>query len=322
MAEEKELAALQLAGIGDAESFSAFLADMDARAVKALEDVPPIEHIKDGEDYRYCKNALSAYRKIKKEAEDVRKRVTGELDRAKKACIRFVGDSIAPLDAAIGSMSALQKEYEERGRAAKRKRLQSFWETEFPALALCTGEASEPLVAFDRVFDPDWTKRVGELASDVKAQDAMRELAASLAAYQREIEASGHDAETKRLAVARMFETLECRGCIEWAVEEQRRRADAARLMESRAASVAEVRPQDAPEAVSAPVRERPAPSDQRAAEKPAGASTRREVVLSLPCEPPCERVLCVWVETPEEMETARAAMVAAGLHGCIGKVM
>lgn len=322
MPDEKALRALDLAGIENAESFTAFLADMDARAVKALKDVPPIERIDNGEDYRYCKNALSAYRKIKKEAEDGRKRVTGELDRAKKACMQFVGDSIAPLDAAIGSMSALQKAFEERGRAEKRKRLQSFWETEFPALALCTGEASEPLVPFERVFDPDWTKRVGELASDAKAQDAMRAVAASLAAYQREIEASGHDGETKRLAVARMFETLECSGCIEWAVEEQRRRADAARLMESRADSVVDARPQDAPEAVPAPVAEQAAPSAQRAADKPAGAPTRREVVLSLPCEPPCERVLCVWVETPEEMEAARAAMVAAGLHGCIGKVM
>ena len=322
MAEEKELTALQLAGIEDAESFTAFLADMDARAVKALEDVPPLERIRDGEDYRYCKAALSTYRKLKKEAEEGRKRVTGELDRAKKACIKFVGDSIAPLDEAIGSMSALQKEYEERGRAAKRERLQSFWESEFPALALCTGEASEPLVAFSRVFDPDWTKRVGELGSDVKAQDAMRELAASLAAYQREIEASGHGEEVKRLAVARMFETLECRGCIEWAVEEERRRADAARLMESRAASVADARPQDAPEAVSAPVPEPPAPSAQMAAEKPAGTPTRREVVLSLPCEPPCERVLCVWVDSDDDLAFAREAMKAAGLHGAIGKVM
>lgn len=322
MADEKELSTLALAGIEDAESFTTFLAEMDSRAVKALKDVPPLERIDNGEDYRYCKNALSMYRKIKKEAEDGRKRVTGELDRAKKACTSFVAESIAPLDAAIGSMSALQKEFEERGRAEKRARLQSFWETEFPALALCTGEASEPLVAFDRVFDPDWTKRVGELASDAKAQDAMRALAASLAAYQREIEASGHDGETKRLAVARMFGTLECRGCIEWAVEDQRRRADAARLMESRAASVVDARPQDAPEAAPAPVCEQAAPSAQGAADKPAGAPTRREVTLSLPCEPPCGRVLCVWVETPGEMEAARAAMVAAGLHGCIGKVM
>lgn len=322
MADEKELSTLALAGIKDAESFTTFLAEMDSRAVKALKDVPPLERIDNGEDYRYCKAALSTYRKLKKEAEDGSKRVTGELDRAKKACMQFVGESIAPLDAAIGSMSALQKAFEERGRAEKRARLQSFWETEFPALALCTGEASEPLVAFERVFDPDWTKRVGELASDVKAQDAMRALAASLAAYQREIEASGHDGETKRLAVARMFETLECGGCIEWAVEEQRRRADAARLMESRADSVVDARPHDAPEAAPAPVCEQAAPSARWAADKPAGAPTRREVVLSLPCEPPCERVLCVWVETPGEMEAARAAMVAAGLHGCIGKVM
>lgn len=322
MTDEKALRALDLAGIENAESFTAFLAEMDARAVKALEDVPPLERIKDGEDYRYCKNALSMYRKIKKEAEDGRKRVTGELDRAKKACMQFVGDSIAPLDAAIGSMSALQKAFEERGRAEKRERLQSFWETEFPALALCTGEASEPLVAFDRIFDPDWTKRVGELASDAKAQDAMRAFAASLAAYQREIEASGHDAEVKRLAVARMFGTLECRGCIEWAVEERRRRADAARLMESRADSVVDARPRDAPEAAPASVAGQAAPSAQGAADKPAGAPTRREVTFSLPCEPPCGRVLCVWIETPEKMETARAAMVSAGLHGCIGKVM
>lgn len=322
MENKKEIAVLSAAGIEGADTFAEFLADMDSKAVKTLQDVPPIEALDGYEDYRYCKAALATYRKVKSEAEDGRKRITGELDRAKKACMQFVADSIAPLNAAIGSMSALQKEYEERGRVAKRERLETFWETEFPALALCTGEASEPLVSFDRVFDPDWTKRVGELGSDVKAQDAMRALAASLAAYQREIEASGHDAETKRLAVARMFGTLECRGCIEWAVEEQRRRADASRLMESRAANVADARPQDAPEAVPAPVAEQPAPSAQGASEKPAGAPTRREVVLSLPCEPPCERVVCVWVETLEEINRARAAMTAAGLHGCIGRVM
>ena len=304
MADKQEIAVLSAAGIEGADTFAEFLADMDSKAVKTLQDVPPIKALEDYDDYRYCKAALATYRKVKKEAEDGRKRITGELDRAKKACMQFVGDSIAPLNAAIETMAGLQKGYEDDARAAKRARLEAWWERAYPMLALCTGEASEPLVPFERVFDPDWTRRVGELGKDDAAQDAMTEIAAGIADAQSEIESAGLDPDVRSLALSHLFETMDPCGNIAWATEQARRQRDLERVHEA-----------TVPIAVCV---------DQERESAPQAASQdgRHEVALSLPCEPKSERVLCVWVDSDEELAFAREAMKAAGLHGCIGRVI
>ena len=307
--DERALAVLPKAGIlqDNGESYAAWINELADRAAAQVEQTPVIAEIRNGEDYRYCKAALAAYRKVKKEAEDGRKSITSQLDAAKKAVMGFVAEQVAPVNEGIEVMSALQREYEDRGRAEKRARLEAWWEESYPLLALCTGEAQEPLVPFSRVFDEDWVKRVGELGRDDKAHEAMSALADGIAAAQSEIEAAGLDPDVRSLALSRLFDTLDPCGNIAWATEQARRQRDLERVQ---AAVVPE----------AAPVEPVPSEAPQAAPQQPAGG--RAQVLLDLPCEPPTGRVLCVWVKDPEELERARGAMVAAGLHGAIGKVM
>ena len=305
--DEKAIATLERAGIQPQGSFAEWLTQMAERARAQIEQTPVIGEIRNGEDYKYCKATLAAYRKVKKEAEDGRKSVTSQLDAAKKAVMSFVAEQVAPVNEGIEVMSALQREYEDRGRAEKRARLEAWWEESYPLLALCTGEAQEPLVPFSRVFDEDWVKRVGELGRDDKAHEAMSALADGIAAAQSEIEAAGLDQDVRSLALSRLFDTLDPCGNIAWATEQARRQRDLERVQ---AAVVPE----------AAPVEPEPAEAPQTAPQPPTGG--RAHVMLDLPCEPPTGRVLCVWVKDPEELERARGAMVAAGLHGAIGKVM
>lgn len=308
--DESALAVLERAGIQPQGSFAEWLTRMAESARVQMERTPVIGEIRNGEDYRYCKAALAAYRKVKREADDGRKSITSQLDAARKAVMSFTADSIAPLDEGIETMSWLQREYEDRGRAEKRARLEAWWERSYPLLALCTGEAAEPLVPFERVFDPDWVKRVGELGRDEEAREAMSALADGIAAAQGEIESAGLDPDVRSLALSRLFDTLEPSGNIAWATEQARRQRDLERVQ---AAVVPE----------AAPVGAEPAECPQTASEGPTGAiPARRRVTLDVPCVPGACRALLVWADDDEELAAGIAAMRAAGLHGCVGRVI
>lgn len=305
--EDDALAVLSRAGIQreDGGSFAEWLTGMADRAAKQVEQTPVIAKIRNMEDYKYCKAALAVYRKVEEEAEEGRKTITSQLDAAKKAVMSFTADSISPVKDGIGSMSRLQKEYEDKGRAEKRARLEAWWEQSYPLLALCTGEAEEPLVPFPRIFDEDWVKRVGELGKDDKAHEAMAALADGIAAAQSEIEAAGLDPDVRSLALSRLFDTLDPCGNIAWATEQARRQRDLERVQAAVVPEAAPVEPEKAPRAAS-----------------PRCAAERFIVALDMPCEPPCERVLCVWADGDGELGRAMEAMKGAGLHGAIGKVM
>ena len=305
--EKDALAVLSRAGIQreDGGSFAEWLTGMADRAARQVEQTPVIAKIRNMEDYKYCKAALAVYRKVEKEAEEGRKTITSQLDAAKKAVMSFTADSISPVKDGIGSMSRLQKEYEDKGRAEKRARLEAWWEQSYPLLALCTGEAEEPLVPFPRIFDEDWVKRVGELGSDEKAREAMAALADGIAAAQSEIEAAGLDPDVRSLALSRLFDTLDPCGNIAWATEQARRQRDLERVQAAVVPEAPPAEPEKAPRAAS-----------------PRCAAERFIVALDMPCEPPCERVLCVWADGDGELGRAMEAMKGAGLHGAIGKVM
>lgn len=307
--DERALAVLPKAGIlqDNGESYAAWINELADRAAAQVEQTPVIAEIRNGEDYRYCKAALAAYRKVKKEAEDGRKSITSQLDAAKKAVMGFVAEQVAPVNEGIEVMSALQREYEDRGRAEKRARLEAWWEESYPLLALCTGEAQEPLVPFSRVFDEDWVKRVGELGRDDKAREAMSALADGIAAAQSEIEAAGLDPDVRSLALSRLFDTLDPCGNIAWATEQARRQRDLERVQ---AAVVSE----------AAPVEPVPAEAPHTAPQPPVAGRAR--VTLDLPREPPTDRVVCVWAGSLDELAAVREAMRSAGLHGCVGRVV
>ena len=305
--DEKAIATLERAGIQPQGSFAEWLTQMAERARAQIEQTPVIGEIRNGEDYKYCKATLAAYRKVKKEAEDGRKSITSQLDAAKKAVMSFTSDSIAPIGDGITALSNLQREYEDKGRVEKRARLEAWWEESYPLLALCTGEAQEPLVPFSRVFDEDWVKRVGELGKDDKAHEAMSALADGIAAAQSEIEAAALDPDVRSLALSRLFDTLDPRGNIAWATEQARRQRDLERVQ---AAVVSE----------AAPVEPVPSEAPQTAPQSPVAGRAR--VTLDLPREPPTDRVVCVWAGSLDELAAAREAMRSAGLHGCVGRVV
>lgn len=291
------------AGIMQDGEFTRWLTETGNACQDLLERVPPIAKVDSGDDYRYAKATLATYRKQLKEAEEGRKRITGALDAAKKACMEYVRDSTAPLSEAIDATKRLKEGYEESARARKRERLETYWEASYPALALCTGEAAEPLVPFSRVFNPDWTKRLSECLDDGSrdgdALGAMDRIAARLAKGQEDIEASDQPSDVKAMAVGRMFETLDPLGALAWAREEARRQADIKRLQEASAGSdVASLRPEQAP------------------------APSKPLFTVEAAVKPTARRLVLVWADTDEELASAKSAMKAAGLHGCVGKVV
>lgn len=301
------LAVLDRAGIrpDGGGSFAELMCELDARVQRQMESTPEIAEIATAEDYRYCKAALAAMRKTAREVEGARRSMTRELDAAKKALTAFFRECASPMDGPIERMSALQRAHEDAAREAKRARLESWWEQSYPMLALCVGDASEPLVPFGRVFDPDWVRRLGEVGDDSKAREQMAALADSLAAAQAEIESAGLSPRARSLALSRLFETLEPSGAIAWAVEQERRQS---------ALKAA----QGAVEPVAAPAGPQGCNGPHKGAERPA----RSAVTLEVPCEVGASRVLLAWVDSDDELAAGMSAMRGAGLHGCVGRVM
>lgn len=321
---ETTLATLDRAGIEPAGSFAEFLTRMAERARAQLDDTPEIAEIRGEEDYRYVKRALAALRKVSREADETRRSITCQLDEAKRAVMGFTADSVRPVSEAVERMAALKAAYEDEGRAAKRARLEAYWEETYPALALCR-EADEPLVPFSRIEDADWTRRVSELGRDESPRADMDALAHRLADGERTIDSLDAPDHLKASAKARLFDTLDPVGAIAGIDAERRRLRDVERLEEARRAAAGQPEPEPLVPAPAAPEPAPTAPEPERAAEtapEPPAVRTRWDLSLSLPCEPGAARVLCVWCDSDDELAAAVAAMKAAGLHGCVGKAV
>lgn len=293
--EEMQAAAgevVERAGIERKETFEGWLDGLGAKASELMERVPPAPEVADRESYDYARRALAEWRKLVKEGEEGRKRITRELDKAKKAVTSATAERLAPVSEAIGEADASKKAYEGRLKDEKRERLREYWEGSYPALALCAGEASEPLVPFDRVFDPDWTKRFSEAADDSGPREEMDALADRLAASEKSIQHVDGKSEAWRVSARRhLFESLDFKAAIEAADEEARRARDLERM--ARAA-----------EGVEAGQGPEPEPA-QVALRPPEGTAW----------------VVACWCATDEEKQEAVEAMRAAGLHGTVRKV-
>ena len=172
----------------DLDMFKGFSIPSNLAALTQLceakaEEFKGITEIGPGYTYRDAKADRAAINRLVKQVEDERKRVKGAFTLPLVEFESGVKSALRPLTEVKEKQDRLIKAYEAKGRAAKRNRLEAYWERTYPALALCTGEASEPLVPFDRVFDPDWTKRVSELdeGRDVKCTEVMDRLADAIA---------------------------------------------------------------------------------------------------------------------------------------------
>ena len=222
-----------------------------------------IREIGKGYTYRDCKSDLAALRKAKKQVEDERKRVKAAYSLPLTEFEAGVKSALRPMAEAEERIDGLIKAYEGKARNAKRKRLRAYWEQAYPALALCTGDAAQPLVPFEQIECPDWTKRMSEVdeGRDVKVTEKMDALADELARGAETIASLAEPEDVRADALSRLYRSArpvskasadlccDLGGAIDAAKEEGRRRADMARLAEAQAATrVPAIEPQPAPQ--------------------------------------------------------------------------
>ena len=201
-----------------------------------------IEEIGPRYEYKDAKRDRAAVRAAIKQVEDERKRVKGAFTMPLLEFESGVKSALRPLGEVEGKLDALIKAYEARARAAKRERLERYWESTYPALALCTGEDEEPLVPFDRVMaviGGDWLKRMSEVGEghDALAERRMDDLAANLASGAEVISGLSEPEEVRRAALSELYRCFNPVQAIDAAKREARRRADIDRLGEAQAAT-------------------------------------------------------------------------------------
>ena len=306
------------------EHVSSNIAALQAACLDMAETYAAMRPVETAEDYRQMKRDRTAVRAALRQVDDERKRVKSawmhpyvEFEAAVKASTE-----------ALAEVEAKQKrfiaEFEDAGREAKRKRLEAYWEQAYPALALCTGESDEPLVPFSRVFDPDWTRRIGELdeGRDGKATGAMDAIAAKLADGERMIDSLNAPDDLKVSAKERMFETLDPVAAAHGIEVEARRRRDIERLRAARAASIAEV---TAATPVPEEVLEKVPGTEPIPPAQPVTRPERRYLSVEMPAGASvpegCGTALVVWCATKDELEKAKGLFKDAGLHGFAGRI-
>lgn len=249
-----------------------------------------LKPIGDEDEYKQAKRNRAAINKLLKEANSSRVSVKSTFMEPYDAFNEEVQEALAPLQAASTMQDGYVKDYERKLLTEKRKRLESYWENTYPKLALCTGDAEEPLVPFSRVYDPDWCKRVSEAGRDEKAIKAMDEVATKLSDGRDLILEMQEPEDVKADAMSRMYRALDPVRAIGDAREEARRRADIDRLDQSiDGRSVSSIAtPEPLPEAESV---------------KPQG------YVITIRCD------------TYEEKERVLAVMRAADVHGTVRRL-
>lgn len=178
------------------------------------------------EEYKEAKAMRAAVRKAAKQVDDERKRVkvawTAPLTRFEAS----VKGALAPLSEVEGEWDRAIKDYEARARAAKRERLQAYWEEAYPALALCV--EGEPLVPFDRA-SACVEKELRNMSEAGEGRDPVAfakldELAAHLAEGARAIASLSEPQEVREDALSRLYASFNVVEAISEAKREHSRR--------------------------------------------------------------------------------------------------
>lgn len=193
-------------------------------------------------DYTYkdAKRDRAALNRSIKQIEDERKRVKGAFTLPLTEFECGVKSALRPLTEAKQDLDAKIKDFETDARAAKRVRLEAYWEQAYPALALCTGEDEEPLVPFSRVLSivgGDWLKKMSEVGEghDGIATGRMDELADNLAHGAEVIAQLSEPAEVRAYALSELYRCFNVVQAIDSAKREYRRQKDIERLGEAQA---------------------------------------------------------------------------------------
>lgn len=288
----------------DAPPIASNLAELQRQCLDLAQEYRLAGKVENEEDYRQAKRDRAAVNSAYKQVEDERKRVKTAWMAPYATFEAGVKGSLLPLVEVKDRIDAGIKAYEARARDVKRQRLREYWETNYPALALCTGEASEPLVPFERVFDHDWIKRISELGDDRKPREEMDGVANRLARAAQVIKDRTEPEEVKRYGLSELYRTLDSDAAQTAMVEEARRQRDIKALEES--PDVPGIPSMAAPDAGYDPEPEPEAPEEPEPVKEP---QKRVYYVVTIECE------------TVEEAARVRKVMQEAHIKGRIEKV-
>lgn len=197
-----------------------------AKCQAIADEYRELGEISSWEDYQQAKRQRAALNATVKQVSDERVRVKKTFMEPLDSFYAAIDDAMAPVVNAQARQKEQVAEYERRLRKAKRDRLEAYWEEAYPLLALNTGEAEEPLVPFDRVFNPDWTKRISEVGRDDEAKAEMDSIATDLAKGRDMISGLDEPEDVRLDALSRMYRTLDPVEAVSWAHEEARRKRD------------------------------------------------------------------------------------------------
>lgn len=228
--------------------FAAWLAQMRAKAAEFAESEPACADIPDEDTYRWAKRHRAAARAIAKEITDGRSVITKALDEAKRAVLQGARDASAPVDKIDAADKAAIAAYEARCREAKRERLREYWEEAYPALALCID--GEPLLPFEEVFDPEWTRLMSKTADDRDARAAMDETADTVASGVETLRLLGVDGDLLAEAASELCRTRDLNAAVKRAQAEQQRRESMRRVMDAAQSFAPVIEELSGPEAV------------------------------------------------------------------------
>lgn len=189
--------------------------------------------IRTQDEYRDVKRVRTAVNNAVKQVDAERKRVKKAYLVPLNAFEAEVERAVEPLKYVQEQQARMVRQWESDRRSAKRARLESWWEQNHPMLALCTGEAEEPLVSFDSIFDPDWTKRMSEVTDDRVPIEQMEEVARHVEDGMEVVDLMDRPDGFKALVRSELCRTHDITQAIKVASESWRRQEDARRVAES-----------------------------------------------------------------------------------------
>ena len=302
-AEGKPVEVIELkAEIVEADPIASNIAELQHQCIMLAEEYRKVGRIETYEDYQQAKRDRTMFNKAYKHADDERKRVKTVWMGPYTTFEAGVKGALRPLKEVMDRNDAAIKAFEAHAREEKRKRLEGYWEEHYPSLALCTGEADEPLVPFDRIFDPDWTKRLSELNDDRKAEAAMDDVAKRLAAGAQTIADRPEPEHVKRYGLSELYRTLDSDAAQRAMVQEMRRQNDIRAL--ERSPEVPGIPSVEEPPAAP------PAPEPEPIAEPAPEPERERRAVY----------VITIVCDTRAEAKRVKDVMTAAGIKGSIEK--
>lgn len=286
--------------LADGGEFATWLQDMTNKANELAKQGIVAESIESVEDYKSAKQWRASANKVVKEIDEGRKVITSELDKAKRYVMDMAKQAASAAQDVSDKNASAIKSYEDRLRLAKKGRLQTYWEQTYPTFALCTGEAANPLVPFESIFEPSWIKTMSKLDDDSEARKTMDSVATYLTESSNIISQLDYPEQVKDAALSELYRTRDLQRATELAKEEARRLADIQRLKQAEAIPVTKTA-------------QTPEPTTQTAAPTPEPIVEQPSDTLQFIVEVHCYSVA--------EKDAAVTLMKANGLHGKVRKV-